>query len=92
MHDVVQVTFGERYEMQLVFDDGRSGLFDMAALIEKGGIFGPLKEQDVFRSGFVVPDVGTVCWPNGADVCPDVLYSTVTGAPLPGFSTDRAQK
>lgn len=86
MHDVVAVTFGERYELNLVFDDENSGTFDMTALIERGGIFAPLRDLDVFRTGRVNPDVGTVCWSNGADVCPDVLYSAVTGAPLPGYS------
>lgn len=29
------------------------------------------------------PELGTICWPNEADLDPDVLYSMVTGEPLP---------
>ena len=30
----------------------------------------------------VNPELGTVCWPSGADLDPDVLYALVTGAPV----------
>ena len=39
------------------------------------GIFAPLKEPEYFRSVRVDPEAGTIVWPNGADICPDVPYS-----------------
>jgi hypothetical protein len=38
----------------------------------------------------VTPDVGTICWPNGADLDPDVLYALVTGESLPSFTEAEA--
>ena len=34
----------------------------------------------------VDPDLGTVAWPNGADLDPVVPYDQVTGAPFPGLA------
>jgi len=31
----------------------------------------------------VDPDLGTICWPNGADLAPDMLYAKITGRSLP---------
>ena len=31
-------------------------------------------------------EFGTICWPNGADLDPDVVYSEITGVPLPSYS------
>jgi len=38
-------------------------------------------DQELNRRG-VHPELGTVCWPDGADLDPDVLYAKVSGNPI----------
>lgn len=37
---------------------------------------------DCFRQVAVDPEAGTLVWPNGVDLCPDMLYSEATGRPI----------
>lgn len=83
LHDVVSATPGEGYSLYLRFDDGSSGIVDIAELVTFQGIFAPLRDPAFFRQAIVHPEFGVVCWPNGADLDSDVLYSIATGAPMP---------
>jgi hypothetical protein len=46
------------------------------------GVFEPLRDPARFAEVRVHPEPGTVYWPDGADLDPDVLYSKVSGKPL----------
>lgn len=37
-------------------------------------MFEPLRDVEFFATVSVDPDLGTVVWPNGADLAPDVLH------------------
>jgi hypothetical protein len=39
-----------------------------------GEVFEPLKDPEYFAKAFVDEELGTVCWPNGADLSPEWLY------------------
>jgi hypothetical protein len=41
-----------------------------------------LKDPAYFAQVRVDTELGTVTWPNGADLDPDVLYAQVTGRPI----------
>jgi hypothetical protein len=41
-----------------------------------------LKDPSYFRQVRAHPESGTVVWPNGADLDPDVLYAHLTGQPI----------
>jgi hypothetical protein len=69
--------------LQISFEDGTEGVIDVASLVEFTGVFESLRDEEYFAQVRVDPDVGTVTWPNGADLDPDVLYSLVSGEPLP---------
>lgn len=46
-------------------------------MIEFTRIFAPLKELDYFCCVSINPDLGTICWENGADIDPVVLYRQI---------------
>src|SRR5689334_1329625 len=73
---------GQRIEVR--FDTGESGVFDVRAQLPSHGLFAALRDPGVFR-GVRVED-GTVVWPNEIDLDPLVLYCAVTGAPLPEWA------
>ena len=71
--------------MWLRFEDGASGTVDVAELIPFDGVFEALKEAEFFAQVAVDREMGSIYWPNGADLDPDVLYARVTGNPAPYF-------
>lgn len=68
----VQILGGHR--LRLGFTDGSEGVVDVAPYL-RGPIFEPLREDpDLFAAVEVDDELGTIVWPNGADLDPDVLY------------------
>jgi len=83
MIDVTGVETLENRKLDLTFADGLRAVVDMDRVIENyTGIFLALMDADFFRQVRVDPELGTIVWPNGADVCPDVLYSFASGKPI----------
>lgn len=85
LKDVVQVRPLDGYRLYLRFEDEVEGSVDIAELIEFTGVFAPLLERDYFVQVRADLELGTICWPNGADLDPDVLYAQVTGEPIFSF-------
>ena len=85
MQDVVEVQPLDGYRLRLKFEDGAVGEVDVAELVTFQGVFAPLADKAAFDQVYVDADLGTVAWPDGADIDPDVLYSLATGQPLPDF-------
>ena len=76
--DIIAVYPLNGYKLHLTFEDGAEGIVDIAQLIEFTGVFQPIADSAYFAQVTINPDLGTVYWPNGADIDPDVLYSLVT--------------
>ena len=82
LRDVVEVRPLERYRVFLKFDDGVQGEIDLEPLLSPfDGVFAPLTDPNRFREVFI-DSGGTIAWPNGADIAPEVLYAEVSGRPL----------
>ena len=82
MRDVTSVECLTGRRLLLTFDNGERREVDIAALVPFDGVFEQLDDDAFFRQVRVEPDVGTIVWPSGADVCPDVLYEN--GQRFPG--------
>jgi len=83
LKDIVSVQPMNDYRLFLRFEDGIEGTVDLAQIIRFEGVFAPLKDRNYFLQVRVNPELGTIGWPNDADLDPDVLYSTITKEPLP---------
>jgi hypothetical protein len=53
-------------------------------MIRFEGVFAPLRDEKEFAKVRVHPELGTIVWPNGADLDPVVLYAAVSGKPIRG--------
>ena len=68
---VTHVVPKESYMLELHFDNGQVGLFDVSSFLDYP-VFAPLKDRAYFEQ--VRSMFGAVVWPGGQDICPDTLY------------------
>jgi hypothetical protein len=85
LKDIISVKPLEGYQLYLCFEDGTEGIVDISQIVQFTGIFAPLQDQAYFSQVQVNPEIGTISWSNEADLDPDVLYSIVTGQPIPNY-------
>jgi hypothetical protein len=90
LKDIVQVKPLGDYRLAIRFEDGVAGEIDVEKIIEFSGIFAPLQDKAFFGQVQVNSEWGTIYWPNGADLDPDLLYSEISGQPL--FEIEKQSK
>jgi hypothetical protein len=62
------------FNVRLTFTDRTTKVIDLDSYL-RGPVFEPIRgDPRVFREVRVDPEAGTIVWPNGADIDPDVLY------------------
>ena len=72
--DITRVEVIADHTVRLWFSDGSERVVDLAPFL-----WGPVFEAvansyELFNQIRVLPDTGTISWPNGADLDPDVLH------------------
>lgn len=74
LKSVTAVELLSNYIVRLTFSDGVTKEVNLEPFLH-GPIFEPIRSNlDYFRSVYVDEDAGTIVWPNGADLDPNVLY------------------
>lgn len=73
LHTIKKVEYLEGYKLKLLFDDKCVKIVNLENMIKNAkNMFVSLLDVDYFKR--VICDDITICWPNGVDLCPDVLY------------------
>ena len=77
---VAEVEPLQGFRVRLQYTDGSCKEVDLDPFLH-GPVFQAIREnQEVFRSVKVDRRLGTICWDNGADIDPDVLYKGLAPA------------
>lgn len=72
--DITDVEVLHDHVVRLGFADGMERVIDLDPYLS-GPVFAEIRSNgDVFASVTVDPEAGTIVWPSGADLAPDVLY------------------
>ncbi|MBF0363533.1 MAG: DUF2442 domain-containing protein [Oligoflexia bacterium] len=74
---IIKVEVHPKFNLVCTFDDNVVKNFSMNQIITCGGPMAkPLKKQSYFKKVFL--EMGTLTWPNGYDVCSDLVYAQGT--------------
>jgi hypothetical protein len=79
LKDIVEVRPLGGHRLYVRFEDGVAGEVHFAKRLRFAGVFAPLQDPGIFAQVRVHNELGTLVWPNGADLDPDVLYSELSG-------------
>lgn len=72
---VLRVEYYKNYKLKITFSNKTTKIVDFEEKLKNAkGIFHPLKDVEYFKQVRVDDCLASICWPNGADICPDVLY------------------
>lgn len=74
-YTVIGARYVRDFTIWAKFADGSEGEIDLANEL-CGPVFEPLKDVNYFRN-FTLAEYGTICWPNDADIAPELLYEKV---------------
>ena len=79
-HRVIQVSVKPDFVLELTFEDHTQGEVCLKDRLF-GPVFEPLRDPEIFAQ-VEIDHFGAICWPNGADLDPSVLYEHVVSGKL----------
>jgi len=76
IHEVIKAKLIKDYIVEFMFDNKKKGRVNLKKYLGQG-VFKDLLDKRKFKKFQVDPELGTICWPNGADIAPETLYMNV---------------
>ncbi len=73
LHDVSNFEIISDYTLRIWFDDDTEQVVNFEPILY-GPLFGPLHDLTLFNQVELNQEIGTLVWPNGADIDPTVLH------------------
>ena len=79
MHWIEEIVNVNGYVVTLRFNTGETRVVDLEQCLrdwvkQPGDAFSELLKPDFFSRVQLEPEMGSLKWPNGIDLCPDVLF------------------
>jgi hypothetical protein len=72
------------FRIRVSFSDGLEGEADLGHFFAgRKGLLGELQDENAFAKVGVNEEFGVLAWPNGVEFDPLLLWSEVTGRPIP---------
>jgi len=78
MHKIIEVKPLPNYRVWVRFSDNCEGEVDLSDLVGRG-VFAIWDNPETFSKVSIDPEMHTLVWPGGIDICPDSLYEDLTG-------------
>ena len=80
IHFIKNIVSVSPFKVTCLFNTGEEKVIDLSDTILKyqkinDGLISQLGDAEYFKSVFL-DSYGTLCWDNGVDFCPDVLYNS----------------
>ena len=77
IYRIIKFEIVEPYTLRIWFDDGLEQTINFLPILE-GPMYGPLRDESLFRRVEIDPEAHTLVWPNGADFDPATLHDWPT--------------
>lgn len=90
-YDIKEARHIDGYKIEIGFEDGKKGIVDLQSYLKKGGLFSRFSDFEYFKNFHINKELGTLCWADGLDIAPEVLYHEATNQPLPAWMTDKPE-
>ncbi len=82
--EIIGAVWIRGYRVRVTFDNLRTAELDLEKYLGRG-VFKKLKGVENFKRLRVDAELGTIVWPNGADIAPEVLYQDYLLTRKPDF-------